>query len=85
MVYAPDPASVPAPSEEAHFLPLEIIGEATPPVLTQLRAEDEATDEWQFSGFAVERQEYPDGSALWIHDDRHAAYDGSTSFAIYRG
>jgi transposase len=34
--YAPDPASVPAPSEEAHFLPVEIVGEAPPPVTTPI-------------------------------------------------
>ena len=30
--YAPDPTSLPPPSEEPHFLPVEIVGEATPPV-----------------------------------------------------
>ena len=29
--FAPGPASVPAPSEEAHFLPVEIVAEARAP------------------------------------------------------
>lgn len=32
--FAPDPASVPAPSEEARFLPVEIVTEAKAPVAT---------------------------------------------------
>ena len=34
--YAPDPASLPPPSEEVRFLPVEIVAEATPPVTTPI-------------------------------------------------
>ena len=34
--YAPDPASVPPPSEAARFLPVEIVAEATAPVTTPI-------------------------------------------------
>lgn len=34
--YAPDPASLPPPSEEAHFLPVEIVGAPPPPVTTPI-------------------------------------------------
>ena len=51
-------------------------------LLTLLRAEDEATDEWQFSGFAVELQDCPDGSVLWIHDDHHGDVENVIAFVL---
>lgn len=51
-------------------------------LLTLLRAEDEASDEWQFSGFAVELKGDPDGSVLWIHDDHHGEVENLIAFVL---
>lgn len=37
----------------------------------ELRAADQDADDPEVAGFDLVRQDAPDGSALWIHDDDH--------------
>ncbi|WP_140846752.1 hypothetical protein [Paracoccus sp. FO-3] len=51
-------------------------------LFARLRVEDEATDEWQASGFAVELQDWPTKSMLWIHDDDHGDVENLVAFVL---
>ena len=48
----------------------------------QLRAEDQDADEQQVSGFNLSRQDAPDGSILWIHDDDHGDVEAVIGFVL---
>jgi hypothetical protein len=48
----------------------------------QLRTEDQEADEPQVSGFDLSRQDAPDGSILWIHDDESGDVEAVIGFVL---
>ena len=48
----------------------------------RLREEDEATDDPEFSGFALSLQDGPGSSALWFHDDGQGDVEGVIRFVL---
>ena len=48
----------------------------------QLRAEDQDADEPQVAGFDLSRQDAPEGSTLWIHDDDHGDVEAVIRFVL---
>jgi hypothetical protein len=47
-----------------------------------LRAADQHADELEVSGFTLERQDAPEGSTLWIHDDEHGDVEAVIRFVL---
>ena len=48
----------------------------------RLRAEDEASDDPEFSGFALSLQDGPGSSILWFHDDGQGDVEGVIRFVL---
>jgi hypothetical protein len=48
----------------------------------RLREEDEASDDSEFSGFALSLQDGPGSSILWIHDDGQGDVEGVIRFVL---
>ena len=48
----------------------------------RLREEDEASDDPEFSGFALSLQDGPGGSILWFHDDGQGDVEGVIRFVL---
>ena len=47
-----------------------------------LRAADQDADDPEVAGFDIARQDAPEGSALWIHDDDHGDVEGVIRFVL---
>lgn len=47
-----------------------------------LRAADQDADDLAFAGFELVRQDAPDGSSLWIHDDEHGDVEAVIRFVL---
>ena len=47
-----------------------------------LRAADQDADDPEVSGFTLARQDAPEGSTLWIHDDEHGDVEAVIRFAL---
>jgi hypothetical protein len=47
-----------------------------------LRAADQDADDPAFAGFDLVRQNAPDGSTLWIHDDEHGDVEAVIRFVL---
>jgi len=47
-----------------------------------LRAADQDADDPAFAGFELVRQDAPDGSSLWIHDDEHGDVEAVIRFVL---
>ena len=47
-----------------------------------LRAADQDADDPAFAGFEVSRQDAPEGSTLWIHDDEHGDVEAVIRFVV---
>lgn len=48
----------------------------------RLRAADQDADDPEVSGFTLERQDAPEGSTLWIHDDEHGDVEAVIRFVL---
>ena len=48
----------------------------------RLREEDEASDDPEFSGFALSLQDGPGSSVLWFHDDGQGDVEGVIRFVL---
>ena len=48
----------------------------------ELRAADQDADDPEVTGFDLVRQDAPDGSALWIHDDDHGDVEAVIRFVL---
>lgn len=48
----------------------------------QLRDEDDLTDDPRFSGFDLSRQDGPESSILWIHDDDSGDVESVIAFVL---
>jgi len=51
-------------------------------LFVQLRDEDDLTDDPRFSGFDLSRQDGPDSSILWIHDDDSGDVESVIAFVL---
>ncbi len=51
-------------------------------LFVQLRDEDDLTDDPRFSGFDLSRQDGPDSSILWIHDDDSGDVESVIGFVL---
>jgi len=51
-------------------------------LFVQLRDEDDLTDDPRFSGFDLSRQDGPDSSILWIHDDDSGDIESVIAFVL---
>ena len=51
-------------------------------LFVQLRDEDDLTDDPRFSGFELSRQDGPESSVLWIHDDDSGDVEGDIAFVL---
>jgi hypothetical protein len=47
-----------------------------------VRAADQDADDPAFAGFEVSRQDAPEGSTLWIHDDEHGDVEAVIRFVL---
>jgi hypothetical protein len=47
-----------------------------------LRAADQDADEPEFAGLTLSRQDAPEGSTLWIHDDEHGDVGAVIRFVL---
>ena len=47
-----------------------------------VRAADQDADDPAFAGFEVSRQDAPEGSTLWIHDDEHGDVEPVIRFVL---
>ena len=47
-----------------------------------LRAAEQDADEPEFAGLTLSRQDAPEGSTLWIHDDEHGDVEAVISFVL---
>ena len=47
-----------------------------------LRAADQDADDLEVSGFTLARQDAPEGSTLWIHDDEHGDVEAVIRFVL---
>ena len=47
-----------------------------------LRAAEQDADEPKFAGLTLSRQDAPEGSTLWIHDDEHGDVEAVISFVL---
>ena len=47
-----------------------------------LRAADQDADDLEVSGFTIARQDAPEGSTLWIHDDEHGDVEAVIRFVL---
>ena len=47
-----------------------------------LRAAEQEADEPEFAGLTLSRQDAPDGSTLWIHDDEHGDVEAVIRFVL---
>ena len=47
-----------------------------------LRAAEQEADEPEFAGLTLSRQDAPEGSTLWIHDDEHGDVEAVISFVL---
>ena len=47
-----------------------------------LRAADQDADDPEVAGFELSRQDAPEGSTLWIHDDDHGDVDAVIRFVL---
>ena len=47
-----------------------------------LRAADQDADDPEVSGFTLARQDAPEGSPLWIHDDEHGDVEAVIRFVL---
>ena len=47
-----------------------------------LRAADQDADDLEVSGFTIARQDAPEGSTLWIHDDDHGNVEAVIRFVL---
>ena len=48
----------------------------------ELRAADQDADDPEVSGFTLARQDAPEGSTLWIHDDDHGDVEAVIRFVL---
>ena len=48
----------------------------------ELRAADQDADYPEVAGFDIARQDAPEGSALWIHDDEHGDVEAVIRFVL---
>ena len=48
----------------------------------RLRASDQDADDPEVAGFALVRQDAPEGSTLWIHDDDHGDVEAVIRFVL---
>jgi hypothetical protein len=46
------------------------------------RAADQDADDPEVSGFTLARQDAPEGSSLWIHDDEHGDVEAVIRFVL---
>ena len=47
-----------------------------------LRAAEQEADEPEFAGLTLSRQDAPEGSTLWIHDDEHGDVEAVIRFVL---
>ena len=47
-----------------------------------LRAAEQEADEPEFAGLTLSRQDAPEGSTLWIHDDEHGDVEAAIRFVL---
>jgi len=47
-----------------------------------LRAAEQDADEPEFAGLTLSRQDAPEGSTLWIHDDEHGDVEAAIRFVL---
>ena len=57
-------------------------GQTLPDLLLRLREEDDASDDPQFSGFALALPDEPGSSVLWFHDDGQGDVEAVISFVL---
>lgn len=48
----------------------------------ELRAADQDADEPEAAGFTIGRQDAPEGSSLWIHDEEHGDVEAVIRFVL---
>ncbi|SOC22372.1 hypothetical protein [Rhodobacter maris] len=51
-------------------------------LFADLRAADQEADDPEVSGFDLTRQDAPEGSILWIHDDEHGDVEAVIRFVL---
>jgi hypothetical protein len=51
-------------------------------VFQELRAAEQDADEPEFAGLTLSRQDAPEGSTLWIHDDEHGDVEAVICFVL---
>lgn len=51
-------------------------------LFADLRAADQEADDPEVSGFDLKRQDAPEGSVLWIHDDEHGDVEAVIRFVL---
>ncbi|SOC20679.1 hypothetical protein SAMN05877809_11320 [Rhodobacter sp. JA431] len=51
-------------------------------LFADLRAADQDADDPEVSGFDLKRQDAPEGSILWIHDDEHGDVEAVIRFVL---
>ncbi|PTV93444.1 hypothetical protein C8J27_1169 [Rhodobacter aestuarii] len=51
-------------------------------LIADLRATDQEADDPEGSGFDLTRQDAPEGSILWIHDDEHGDVEAVIRFVL---
>lgn len=51
-------------------------------IFVQLRDEDDLTDDPRFGGFDLSRQDGPESSVLWIHDDDSGDVESVIAFVL---
>jgi len=51
-------------------------------LFARLKAEEDATGEWQAAGFTLQLQDGPGKSMLWIHDDDHGDVENLIAFVL---
>lgn len=51
-------------------------------LFADLRAADQEADDPEVSGFDLKRQDAPEGSILWLHDDEHGDVEAVIRFVL---